>query len=373
MVSYDLAVVGAGIVGLAHALAAARQGLRVVVIDRDAQPNGASIRNFGLVVVAGQEPGPARRHAERSRQIWLELSQAAGIEVVHKGLLVAAQRPQAVDLLDAFVASDRGKGCRMLTSGEVVRHQPGIRRESIVGGLFSPTEIRVESRDALPLIVAYLEQHHDVEFRFDTAVHEVAAPTIETSRGKVRAGKIVVCPGDDLATLFPDRIEAFAVRRCRLQMLRLAAPDLRLRSAVVSDLSLLRYGGFSQLPEALALQAVLDERCPVAIANGVHLIAVQSADGSLVVGDSHHYAATPAPFASEAVDRLIMAEFETLFGMASATIEARWTGTYASSSGQAYFRDRPEEAVRLVVITSGTGASTAFSIGEQTIAELFPH
>jgi glycine/D-amino acid oxidase-like deaminating enzyme len=56
---FDLAVVGAGIIGLSCARAAALKGLRVVVIDRDAQANGASVRNFGLVVVAGQERGAA--------------------------------------------------------------------------------------------------------------------------------------------------------------------------------------------------------------------------------------------------------------------------------------------------------------------------
>ncbi|MGR3782612.1 MAG: FAD-dependent oxidoreductase, partial [Albimonas sp.] len=55
--SYDVAVVGAGILGLAHALAAARLGKRVVVIERDAQANGASIRNFGFVTVNGQQAG----------------------------------------------------------------------------------------------------------------------------------------------------------------------------------------------------------------------------------------------------------------------------------------------------------------------------
>ena len=55
--SYDLAVVGSGICGLAHALAAARRGKRVIVLDRDAQANGASIRNFGFITVTGQEAG----------------------------------------------------------------------------------------------------------------------------------------------------------------------------------------------------------------------------------------------------------------------------------------------------------------------------
>jgi glycine/D-amino acid oxidase-like deaminating enzyme len=46
---YDVAIVGAGICGLAHALAAARLGKRVVVVDREAHANGASIRNFGFI------------------------------------------------------------------------------------------------------------------------------------------------------------------------------------------------------------------------------------------------------------------------------------------------------------------------------------
>ena len=51
---FDLAVVGAGIIGMSCARAAALKGLRVVVIDRDAEPRGASVRNFGFVAVTGQ-------------------------------------------------------------------------------------------------------------------------------------------------------------------------------------------------------------------------------------------------------------------------------------------------------------------------------
>jgi len=48
---YDLAIVGAGILGLGHALAATRRGLKVVVIDRETEAVSASVNNFGFGTV----------------------------------------------------------------------------------------------------------------------------------------------------------------------------------------------------------------------------------------------------------------------------------------------------------------------------------
>lgn len=367
---YDLAVVGAGIVGLAHALAAAERGLRTVVIDRDAQANGASVRNFGLVVVTGQDAGLSRRRAERAREVWLKLATEAGIGVLHRGKLVVAQRPEAMAVIEAFAAGPHGRECRLLSAAQTAARQPGLGESRVIGGLFSPHELRVESRDALPRLAAFLAERHGVEFRRGVAVAGIAPPVVDTSHGPVRASRIVVCPGDDLTTLFPDLIARHGTSRCKLQMLRLADPGFRLSSALVSDLSLLRYGGYSALPQATALRRRLAEDCPLALENGVHLIVVQSADGSLVVGDSHHYGTTPDPFGSEQVDGLILAEFAALFGRTPPVV-ARWTGTYASAPDHSAFRDAPHEDVRLVLVTSGTGASTGFAIGEETIADLF--
>jgi FAD dependent oxidoreductase TIGR03364 len=368
--SYDLAVVGAGIIGLAHALAAAKRGLRVVVIDRDAQANGASIRNFGLVVITGQEEGKSRQHAERTREMWLDVAGQASIEILQRGTVVAAQRLEALALLEAFKAGEHGQDCRLLTPGETVEHAPGIDAGSIVGGFYSPHEVRVESRQAIPKLAALLAEKFGVEFRRGVAVRGISPPVIETSDGSLNASKIVVCPGDDLASLFPERIASRQVRRCKLQMLRLADPGFRLPSTLVSDLSLLRYLGYSALPEAAPLRARLMDERRDALDNGVHLIVAQSADGSLVVGDSHHYSHTPDPFGSSEVDTMILDEFGTLFGRAPDVL-ARWVGTYASAPDHAYFSDAPHPDVRLVMITSGTGASTGFGIGEETISELF--
>ena len=56
---------------------------------------------------------------------------------------------------------------------------------------------------------------------------------------------------------------------------------------------------------------------------------------------------------------------------ARAEIVERWTGTYASAKDRLMLMDRPSDALRIVLITSGTGASTSFAIAEETIADLF--
>ncbi len=49
----------------------------------------------------------------------------------------------------------------------------------------------------------------------------------------------------------------------------------------------------------------------------------------------------------------------------------RWTGTYAVADDRTYLVDTPAPAVRLVIVTSGTGASTGFGIAERVIGDLF--
>src|SRR5579864_304524 len=117
--SFDLAVIGAGIVGLGCALAAAKGGKRVVVIDRDAQANGASVRNFGFITVTGQERGDMWRRARRTRDIWIEVAAEASFPLLHRGLLLTARRPEAVALLEAFLRTEMADGCRLLDVGEL--------------------------------------------------------------------------------------------------------------------------------------------------------------------------------------------------------------------------------------------------------------
>lgn len=367
---YDMAVVGAGVVGLACALAAARRGLSVVVIDRDAQANGASIRNFGFVTVTGQPRGQVWGRARRSRAVWDEIAAEAGIDILQRGLWLPVRRPEAASVLDAFLTTEMGEGCELLSGAEARARAPEATSPDAVAALWSPHDLRVDSRTAIPRLAAWLSARFGVRFLRQTAVHAVEPPRIVTAQGVIEAERAVVCPGDDLVSLYPDRLSGAGIGRCKLQMMRLASPGFSLPAPVMSDLGLVRYGGYADLPEAAALRARLEAEQGEALAHGVHLIAVQDADGALVVGDSHHDAATPDPFASQAVDQLILDEWRAATGRAAPPVLQRWTGTYARGPDGGLI-EAPHSHVRLALITAGNGASTAFAFGEEVIADLF--
>jgi D-hydroxyproline dehydrogenase subunit beta len=368
---FDLAVVGAGIVGLSCALAAARRGLKVVVLERNDRAQGASVRNFGLITVTGQERVGIWPRARRSREVWQEVATQAGIPIVSQGLWLAARRPESAALLEAFLRSDMAEGCRLLTPSEASQRCPTLRTLDLQSVLWSPHELRVESREAIATMADWLARSYEVTFRWETAVHSVEPPRLETSRGPLRAGAAVVCPGDDRVTLFPEQLAAAGVGRCTLQMLRLESPGFALPGTVMSDLSLLRYGGFSSMPESGALRRRLKSDQAEHLRHGVHLIVAQSSDGSLVVGDSHHYDPATEPFADERVYGLILEEYRAVIGQEPTPVRERWTGTYAVADERAVLIDAPSLRSRLIVVTSGIGASTGFAIGEEVISELF--
>ncbi len=368
---FDLAVVGAGIVGLAHAFAAARLGKRVVVIERESRATGASIRNFGFVTVTGQERGATWRRAGRSRDIWAAAAPQAGVAIEQRGLLVSLRHPLALTVARAFLNTEMGEGCRLLPP-DALAALP-FPTTALAGVLHSPHDLRVESRLAIPRLAAWLQEAWGVTFQFGAAVLSAEPPRLQTSRGPVEAEAVIVCPGDDLASLYPDRIAARGVTRCTLSMLRLADPGFRLPGAVMSDLGLVRYLGYAALPEAAALRAELERSHAEALAHGVHLIVTQSADGTLVVGDSHHYGPSADPFMSAHVEALILDAFREALGLEPPAVVERWSGTYASAEGMAMFVDAPGPATRLVVVTSGTGASTAFAIAEEVIGAFYGH
>ncbi len=112
---FDLAVIGGGVIGLAHAYVAARAGRRVTVIERDARANGASIRNFGFITVTGQERGESWRLARRTRDVWAEIAPQAGVRIEQRGLYLTARSAEAISVIEAFLATEMGDDCSLMS------------------------------------------------------------------------------------------------------------------------------------------------------------------------------------------------------------------------------------------------------------------
>ena len=186
---FDLAVVGGGIIGLAHAYMAAKAGKRVAVIEKDVRANGASIRNFGFITVTGQERGDIWRLARRTRDVWAEVAAAAGLQIDQRGLYLTARSAEAVAVIDAFLATEMGEGCRLMAPDEFRRAAHGLGSSDLEGALFSPHELRVESRDVIPALAAWLEKAWNVTFfNRDRGVRGVTAPSAHLAR-RDRSGR----------------------------------------------------------------------------------------------------------------------------------------------------------------------------------------
>jgi glycine/D-amino acid oxidase-like deaminating enzyme len=120
------------------------------------------------------------------------------------------------------------------------------------------------------------------------------------------------------------------------------------------------------LPGAQRLTDRLHQEMPRELQHGIHLIVVQSADGSLVVGDSHQYGMTLPPFVPAEAEELILIEMQRLLCLGHYRVEERWTGIYPSGPQDALI-ETVLPGVQLLSVTSGTGMSTAFALAEDCL------
>jgi D-hydroxyproline dehydrogenase subunit beta len=362
--SADLVVVGAGIVGLAHAWHAVRAGLRVVVVERDERAVGASVRNFGHVCTTAQA-GEVLELALLAREEWLRLASDAELRVQRTGTAVVARTAAQARVLEEF-AAERGDAVRPLTAGRA-EDLLGFAVPGLVAAAHLPADLRVDPTTAAAVVAAHLERL-GVEFLWRTNVLALDPGVVRTTRGVLRAAKTVLAVGHDVDRFLPDVADAHGLVRCRLRMLEVDSPVGVVPPAVLTGSSMLRYDGLAQQPSAAAVRAELAEASPALLEQGVNLMLTQRPDGRLVIGDTHHYGVTEDPFEEERSDALILDEVSRLLG-APLTVRRRWRGVYASSPKAPFLVAEPMADVLVVSVTTGIGMTTALGLARRTVAE----
>lgn len=362
----DLVVVGSGIVGLGAAYAAVRRGLSVIVADRTAEPVGATVRNFGHICVGAQD-GLARELADTARDIWLQLATDAGFWLRECGTLIAARDADELAVLERAV-SDRGM--RMLSTAQLRERAP-LRADAVIGGAHLDTDLQVNPREAATAIAQHLSSL-GVEFRYRTAVTAVVGNgresfRVETTRGTMTAGRVVVATGHDIDQLLPGIAERVGIERCALDMMRVTANMPRVFDApLLTGWSLLRYGRFAGLPETIALRERMHAERPDLAALDLNQMYTQLPDGSLILGDSHARAVQPGPFQREVAFDAFLAEAASLLEIDGMRVIERWQGVYASGPDD-FLVEEPEPGLHVWAATTGIGMTTGLGLAEHEL------
>lgn len=367
--AFDVAVVGSGIIGLGAALAAHRRGQRVVVIERGSEAVGASVRNFGHLCFTPQA-GLAREFALASRELWLGLARDAGVWLRESGTLVAARRDDELAVLQEFAAVRGGVEVELLSAAEANERMP-LAPGSAVGGAFLPRDLQANPRQAIGALAAYLERE-GVEFRRRTAVGAVRPGRVETSRGPIDAGRVVVAVNHDIDLLYPEVAERVGIVRCALDMLRIST-ELRmpLAAPLLTGWSLVRYGAFSATPAAVALRERLHAESPALAALDLNQMYTQLPDASLIVGDTHVRGVGVAPFQAEFAFESLLEVTRELFGLEQLRVVERWQGVYASGPND-FLIEEVEPGVHLASATTGIGMTTGLGLADHVVGAFEP-
>ena len=365
-------VVGGGVIGAMHAVAARRRGLDVWHLEREPEPRGASVRNFGLIWVSGRDSGPELSLALRARAGWEELAaEVPGIGFRPNGSLTLATDQAELQLLkEAAARPDAAvRGYELLDAAAAREVNPALRGE-FAGGLRCRRDAVVEPRLALAAIREHLlaraGRPAGYRWRPGREAAEIAPHAVRDHTGEWHRGDLVVlCPGAAHTGVAGPHLASYQrppVRRVRLQMMQTQAFAGRLTTSVADGDSLRYYPAFD-----LPGRDRLPPQAPAAAAARAQLLLVQRLDGSLTIGDTHSY---DEPFAfdvrEDPYDHL-RGQAEKLLGSPLPRTERRWAGVYSQATGpELYHRSQAAPGVILVTGPGGRGMTCAPAIAEET-------
>ena len=135
--TYDLIVVGAGALGVFHAYFALRRGLKVLLLEKDAQPMEATVRNFGQIIPSGMSEDGWFGYARVSLDTYQAIQAEYDISIRPNGSLYLASSALEMQVLEEKHARYRALGyaSAVLTGARCRQRLPAVRVDYCAGGL----------------------------------------------------------------------------------------------------------------------------------------------------------------------------------------------------------------------------------------------
>lgn len=226
--SFDILIIGGGVIGSSISYFLARQGFKVLVIERSqiADSPSASWASAGGVRRQGRHPAEAKL-ASDAIQRWKTLEQEleADVGYLRGGNLLLAESDSEANFLSKFVDQQHEMGfadVQFIDRKEILSIVPGLN-ERVVAGSYSRDDGQA---DPILTTRAFAQAAQRYGASYWTAVnassilmHNNRIEGVQTERGEVKAAQVILAAGawsDELATSIGLRLP---IRTRALQMI----------------------------------------------------------------------------------------------------------------------------------------------------------
>lgn len=343
--SYDVIVIGAGIVGAACALECARERLKVLVIEAEIVGGGATSAGMGHLVV--MDDSEAQFALTRySRDLWLELADSLTdeCEFVKTGTIwVAADDFEMAEVRRKHVFyNDRGVRAEILDAATLSTTEPNLRR-NLKGGLLVPDDAVIYPPCAAEFLL-YQARRVGERIGFElltgrrVARFEEAGVVMENG-SQISAGVIVNCTGH----LSPELVPGLNVQPRKGHLL-------------ITD----RYPGFlhHQLIELGYLKSAHS-----LTADSVAFNIQPRRTGQLLIGSSRQYGATSSDIEPQLLRKMLARACEYMPGIADLSSIRTWTGFRAATPDKLPLIGPVTGSARFYLATGHEGLGISTSLG----------
>ena len=377
---YDLAIVGAGILGVMAALHAEQQGLKVLLLESGAKANHATVRNFGQVVASGQILGYWRGLGQRSSDIYQQFAKKIALPIRQQGTFYIAGDEQEAQLLEemAVINHQENAKSQLLSQQAVLALQPLLKKEAVINALHYPDEITIDSPDLMQCLQQHLQKNSAVDCIYGGEVKEVDGKNANfslylTDLRCFKAKQVLFCCGHQSTPLLQRFYHNEALQLCKLQMMSTVA-QMRggLTGNVLGGLSIRRYQAFASCPSYAQLshsdyQQQLQQ-------HGIHLLFKQVANGELIIGDTHEYFDIHSCSSADYhlyIDkqRLMWTEAQRILNLKDDAVAKLWLGWYVEHKEGALIKSL-EPGLHCVTGLGGKGMTVGPALMQDVIAKI---
>ena len=142
--TYDVAVIGAGVIGTSCAYHLVKKGLSVALVDRNNVARGTSSHCDAVALIVDKQPGVDAAMGYASIQRFLELQNEldSDFELHQRGCLYACDTEQEMEVAAQYARDMQAVGYNVnaLSPKELLEHEPFLAKD-LIGGLFSDIDL----------------------------------------------------------------------------------------------------------------------------------------------------------------------------------------------------------------------------------------